>query len=205
MGLSDRVKSVQQHQQQQQQQHSTHDEHHTTNTNDIIIPLSKNDHVNKEQQEEEDCDVCTVLGVSDKKKQMFDIISGGMGMFNGKGISEDSSFWEPMGEPLDLIDLGHSGWNMLHTMAAYYPDKPTDTKKKEMTEFLHSFSKVYPCKDCAQDFQGILRDTPPKLDNQKEFSKWMCDSHNHVNNLLGKPLFDCNLVDKRWKRNITPH
>jgi len=108
------------------------------------------------------------------------------------------SFWEKKSPP-DLIELGNSGWTLLHSIAAYYPNKPTKEKKQEMSHFLISFSKVFPCRDCAKDFDDILKKTPPKLDSQNEFSDWMCRAHNQVNVKLGKPEFDCSRVQERWK------
>lgn len=55
--------------------------------------------------------------------------------------------------PLDKDELGRSSWALLHTMAAYYPDKPSKTQEKEMSAFLKIFAKYYPCEHCAQDFQ----------------------------------------------------
>ena len=44
--------------------------------------------------------------------------------------------------PVDKDELGRSTWNLLHTMAAYYPDKPNDQEKKNMNDTIHSISKV---------------------------------------------------------------
>ncbi|KAH8857638.1 FAD-linked sulfhydryl oxidase ALR [Schistosoma japonicum] len=40
---------------------------------------------------------------------------------------------------------------------------------------------------------------PPKLDNRKTLSGWLCMQHNLVNNKIGKPLFDCSRVLERWR------
>jgi FAD-linked sulfhydryl oxidase len=38
-------------------------------------------------------------------------------------------------------------------MAAYYPDKPSPEERSDMTNFFTTFSKFYPCSECAKDFQ----------------------------------------------------
>ncbi|XP_074601373.1 evr1_Alr domain-containing protein Alr [Brevipalpus obovatus] len=100
--------------------------------------------------------------------------------------------------PLDKEHLGRAGWSLLHTIAAYYPDEPEERDKKEMSSFLQSFSKVYPCPECAQDMQKDIAQDPPKLTDHQSFSRWLCDLHNKVNKKLGKSSFDCDKVDERW-------
>lgn len=55
------------------------------------------------------------------------------------------------GCPLDKDDLGHSTWNLLHTMAAVYPDKPTEQQKTDVKLLFGVLSRNYPCEICAKD------------------------------------------------------
>ncbi|XP_076659322.1 evr1_Alr domain-containing protein Alr [Halictus rubicundus] len=101
--------------------------------------------------------------------------------------------------PLDKDELGSKTWSFLHTMAAYYPDQPSEAQKSDMKQFFYSFSQFYPCYVCAEDLREQLKESPPQTDSQKTLSRWLCDVHNEVNKKIGKPKFDCNFVDQRWR------
>lgn len=55
------------------------------------------------------------------------------------------------GCPLDKNELGRSTWNLLHTMAAVYPDNPSDEQKQNVKSFFNILSQTYPCDVCAKD------------------------------------------------------
>ncbi|EGI63891.1 FAD-linked sulfhydryl oxidase ALR [Acromyrmex echinatior] len=101
--------------------------------------------------------------------------------------------------PLDKDELGSKTWAFLHTMAAYYPDHPNEKQKADMTSFFDTFSKLYPCNICAEDLQERLKYSPPQTGSQEKLSQWLCRIHNEVNKKLGKPEFDCKLVNQRWR------
>ncbi|KAK4876592.1 hypothetical protein RN001_009098 [Aquatica leii] len=101
--------------------------------------------------------------------------------------------------PLDKDQLGTSTWGLLHTMAAKYPVKPTKEDKEGMKQFFNLLGKFYPCEPCAHDLRNDLKDDPPRLNNQQEFSHWLCQLHNKVNLKLDKPEFDCSKVNERWR------
>ena len=101
--------------------------------------------------------------------------------------------------PLDIEELGKNTWSFLHTMAAYYPESPSKNEQKDMLSFINLFSKVYPCKHCAGDFQDSIQKFKPDVTNRNTLSEWLCKQHNIVNEKLGKPSFDCTKVFQRWK------
>ncbi|XP_066250128.1 FAD-linked sulfhydryl oxidase ALR [Euwallacea similis] len=101
--------------------------------------------------------------------------------------------------PLDKDELGNKSWGFLHTMAARYPEKPTQSQKCDMNTFFNVFAKFYPCQHCAEDLREELKVDPPNVDSQEELSQWLCRLHNKVNIKVGKEVFDCSKVKERWR------
>lgn len=110
----------------------------------------------------------------------------------------DEEGWR-MQDPPDVEGIGRAGWTLLHSIAAYYPEKASSTVQQQASNLLHSLTTLYPCNFCAEDLKQIMEKSPPKLETRKEFGLWLCQAHNHVNEQLGKPQFDCNLIDERWR------
>ena len=101
--------------------------------------------------------------------------------------------------PPDSGELGRSTWAFLHTMAAYYPEKPTSSEKAEMKLLINALSKFYPCGYCAEHMREDIKGNPPLVDSNKDLSDWFCDLHNKVNVRQGKLKFDCSKVFERWR------
>lgn len=56
--------------------------------------------------------------------------------------------WRRKNCPADVETLGNATWTLLHTMAAYYPDRPAPSQMESMRAFIHSFAEHYPCWYC---------------------------------------------------------
>ncbi|KAG8976575.1 hypothetical protein FRC05_003414 [Tulasnella sp. 425] len=63
---------------------------------------------------------------------------------------------------------------------------------------------LYPCGECAQEFQQLLKKYPPQTSSRKTASLWLCFVHNLVNARLGKPEFDCLKLDETYDCGCGP-
>lgn len=52
--------------------------------------------------------------------------------------------------------------HQMHTMAAYFPEKPTAAEREAAASFLHVLGGLYPCGHCAEDFRTSLEESPPR-------------------------------------------
>lgn len=62
--------------------------------------------------------------------------------------------------PLSRSELGESAWDLIHTVAATYPDNPSEEDKQLMIHFINAIARFYPCGICAKDFQRQLKKHP---------------------------------------------
>jgi mitochondrial FAD-linked sulfhydryl oxidase len=103
--------------------------------------------------------------------------------------------------PVDKDELGRGTWALLHTMAAYYPDKPSTEQKVYAELMFKSLASLYPCKICAAHMQECIAAKPPRTDSRTELCLWVCELHNEVNVVLGKEVMPCSIeaLDSRWR------
>jgi FAD-linked sulfhydryl oxidase len=101
--------------------------------------------------------------------------------------------------PPDVAQLGRSSWTLLHSIAAQYPETPSNAQQSDLVSFVRLFSRLYPCWVCADDFQAYIARDAPRVASRDEFGQWLCRAHNNVNVKLGKPVFDCARWEERWR------
>lgn len=103
--------------------------------------------------------------------------------------------------PVDKDELGRGTWALLHTMAAYFPERPTSQQKVYAELLYRGLAALYPCKICAEHMRECIKEKPPDVDSREALSLWVCGLHNKVNDVLGKDAYPCNLkeLDVRWR------
>lgn len=101
--------------------------------------------------------------------------------------------------PPDVEQLGRATWAFLHTTAAYYPERANPSQARHMHSLLSALPTLYPCSHCASHLGQCMKRSPPDVTGRAALSRWLCERHNEVNERLGKPLFDCQKTDERWK------
>lgn len=77
--------------------------------------------------------------------------------------------------PLNVSEIGHATWPILHRMSLSYPNQPTHIQQVTMSKVIYGFSHIYACKDCAKDFRATLEQKPPMLQSRKDLALWLCD------------------------------
>jgi hypothetical protein len=93
------------------------------------------------------------------------------------------------GCPLTRSELGRATWELLHSTAAYLPERPSEEQQRAAVALVHALGVVYACSHCREHFAKHLARHPVDASSRHAFSKWVCDAHNAVNLALGKPQF----------------
>ncbi|EKG01923.1 2Fe-2S iron-sulfur cluster binding domain containing protein, putative [Trypanosoma cruzi] len=122
----------------------------------------------------------------------------------GGGVFVQMASEEPLneipGECPTPGDLGHAGWDVLHTAGAVYPYKPSPLQQEAFRSFLYSWSHVYACSHCSYHMRRYLKRNPPVVTDKLALNRYLCEFHNTVNKNLAKPVYNCDpmVVLRRW-------
>eukprot|EP00451_Oxyrrhis_marina_P015042 CAMPEP_0204328966 /NCGR_PEP_ID=MMETSP0469-20131031/13805_1 /ASSEMBLY_ACC=CAM_ASM_000384 /TAXON_ID=2969 /ORGANISM="Oxyrrhis marina" /LENGTH=629 /DNA_ID=CAMNT_0051311485 /DNA_START=17 /DNA_END=1906 /DNA_ORIENTATION=+ len=111
----------------------------------------------------------------------------------------DQAGWDP--EPTNTSRIwreiiGSHTWFFLHTVAAKYPEWPTQQDQQAMRYLVAGLGQHYPCKLCRAHLQQKLQSAglgPVDTRDRQHLSKWFCRLHNRVNEDLGKKQVDCDI------------
>ncbi|KAI0300445.1 ERV/ALR sulfhydryl oxidase domain-containing protein [Multifurca ochricompacta] len=103
-----------------------------------------------------------------------------------------------MGNETAKALLGRATWKLLHTMTLRYPEHPTEDEREALKSYFYLTSRLYPCGECAAEFQQLLKLYPPQISSRLSASAWLCFVHNKVNERLQKPIFDCAHLDEEY-------
>ena len=102
----------------------------------------------KKKTVDTDCDTCTDFKDWIKSNQQKDTSQ------SDSRPKEATSYYDKC--PLFRDQLGRASWSLLHTMAAYYPEKPSEQEQTSMHGFIQAFAQFFPCRECATDFRDEL-------------------------------------------------
>ncbi|KAF9545018.1 hypothetical protein EC957_011515 [Mortierella hygrophila] len=114
-------------------------------------------------------------------------------------LSEGGVIMPQLGNATAKAELGRATWKLLHTMASRYPLKPKPDERAAVKQWIYLLSRLYPCGECADHFQEMLKQHPPQTSSRASLSNWTCSVHNIVNIRLGKPEFDCSTLADVYK------
>jgi len=110
------------------------------------------------------------------------------------GIQHGDVIMGKLGNETLKAELGRAAWKLFHTTMARFPDKPTQDESDALRSYIHLFARLYPCGECAEHFQQILKKYPPQTSTRSSAAAWACFVHNEVNESKGKPIFDCSNI-----------
>jgi FAD-linked sulfhydryl oxidase len=89
-----------------------------------------------------------------------DMFSKALKMQKGK---ESAALTKGKQCPLSKDEIGRSTWDVIHTIAAHFPESPDSSQKDAASLFMASLALLYPCSICAPDFQEFVQKNPPRF------------------------------------------
>ncbi|KZP13741.1 hypothetical protein FIBSPDRAFT_797519 [Athelia psychrophila] len=103
-----------------------------------------------------------------------------------------------LGNETAKSELGRATWKLLHTMTLRYPEDPAQDERDALDAYFRLSARLYPCGECAAEFQMLLKKFPPQTSSRRSAANWLCFLHNQVNERLLKPEFDCAHLDATY-------
>ena len=99
-----------------------------------------------------------------------------------------------LGNETQKAELGRAAWKLFHTTMARFPDNPAEEESDALKSYIYLFARLYPCGECAEHFQKIIKKYPPQTSSRSTAAAWACHVHNEINKSKAKPLFDCSSI-----------
>lgn len=88
---------------------------------------------------------------------------------------------------------GPLGWATLHSIAALYPNDPSELEKVMIVRWIDAFQKTIVCEKCKHHFEVFLHDYrlvyPNWYNSRKELTLMVLRAHNAVNARISKPVY----------------
>jgi hypothetical protein len=99
---------------------------------------------------------------------------------------------------MDTNVWGPHGWTFIHTIALYYPDKPSIIEQDNMVNFFNNIGKVLPCPKCREHYNTNLNKQELKIASKSRdlLFSWTVMMHNKVNKQNNKKIWT---VDEAMK------
>lgn len=130
--------------------------------------------------------------------------ASGVGGSKGMQGVQGGVIMPKLGNATAKAELGRATWKLMHTMTLRFPDKPTNDEREALKSFFYLTSRLYPCGECAAEFQALLKQYPPQTSSRMVSALWLCHVHNLVNVRLKKPEFDCTKLDETYDCGCGP-
>ena len=115
---------------------------------------------------------------------------------DSKEITYDYSSPIYLSQNVTCDKLGIHTWALLHSVAATYPNHPTEVDKERFKNFFDGLIHFYPSQ--SELINSILEDHPLEYNNREELVYYICLIHNLMNQKLGKPKFSCRKAFDVW-------
>ena len=103
---------------------------------------------------------------------------------------------------------GPLGWATLQSVAALYPDEPTELEQQLLIRWIDAFRRTIVCEKCHQHFTQLLNEYSALYPNwyasRKNFTLFVLRAHNTVNVRTSKSPISMEEAFRQLRKNIDP-